>query len=331
METRLFWIGLVMGGYAWITRRWTRSGRLDTRAGTASWHALFFALAGFALTLVGVLWLESRGRFSSAVPGMLTPRELWAGLTGALLLGSWGFWRAWSRGTESEKRRHFLTEDLEWAETVFSAVLLAALLMYFVVQAFKIPSGSMEATLKIGDHLFVNKFIYGVRIPFMDKRVLPLRKVRRGDIIVFRFPTDDDEEVHCGSIQYGKDFIKRVIGLPGDVVEIEKGMVRINGESLGREPYTQFTDPGRQSPPVTALSPAQYEQRWIERELDKELGDTMRDNFGPVTVPEGSYFVMGDNRDRSCDGRFWGAVPQRYLKGKAWIIYFPPSRMGSIS
>ncbi|MBI5242059.1 MAG: signal peptidase I [Elusimicrobia bacterium] len=219
---------------------------------------------------------------------------------------------------------------MEWAETVFSAVLLAAMLMYFIVQAFKIPSGSMEKTLLVGDHLFVNKFIYGLRIPFTDKRVLALRQIQRGDIVVFRFPTENRKEEHCGSPQYGKDFIKRVIGLPGDRVELREGEVFVNEGSLGREPYVQLLDPYRHPRASFATSPEQYQTLWETRKLDQKIGDGIRDNFGPVVVPPEAYLMMGDNRDRSCDGRYWGPVQKKYLKGKAWVLYWPPSRMGGI-
>ena len=331
MEMRLFGIGVAMGIYLWLTKRWVKSGKLDSRRAAAVWHSLFFALAGFAVTLIAVLSIESRIRFVSASAETLSLRELLMGLGGALLLGTWGFIRAWTAGAAPEQRTHFLNEDQEWAETVFSAVILAAVLMYFVLQAFKIPSGSMESTLRIGDHLFVNKFIYGVRIPFTAKRLLRIKPIARGDIIVFRFPTDDDEVVHCGTPQYGKDFIKRVIGLPGEKVEVRGGFVRVNGEPLGRESYAEYRDPFRREAPTARLSSEEYQSLWASGQLDATLGDTMKDEFGPVTVPEGSFFVMGDNRDRSCDGRFWGPVAERYLKGKAWIIYWPPSRMGRVN
>ncbi|MFC1678849.1 signal peptidase I [Elusimicrobiota bacterium] len=331
METRLFWIGVAMGIYVWLSRRWIKSGKLDTRLRTAAWHALFDGLAGFGITLILVLSIESRIRLVSVSPGTMSIRELLISLGGALLAAGWGFWRAWSQGKVKEKRDYYLNEDQEWGETIFSAVLLAALLMFFVVQAFKIPSGSMESTLLVGDHLFVNKFIYGVRIPFTDARLFRFRRIKRGDIIVFRFPTDDKDEVHCGTPQYGKDFIKRVVGLPGEMIEIRKGFVHVDGEPLGREEYAQYRDPYRRDPPATSLSEEQYQELWTTGELDAKLGDTMKDNFGPVKVPEKAYFVMGDNRDRSCDGRFWGPVDERYLKGKAWVIYWPPSRMGGMS
>ncbi|MBI5201927.1 MAG: signal peptidase I [Elusimicrobia bacterium] len=219
---------------------------------------------------------------------------------------------------------------MEWAETVFSAVLLASLLMYFVVQAFKIPSGSMRSTLLEGDHLFVNKFIYGVRIPFTRKRILKFSAPKRGDIMVFQFPTDDMTETHCGSVQYGKDFIKRTIGLPGETVEVKAGQVYVDGKLLDGETYAQYLDPVRQ-PPTTVKVPADaYQELWQTRKLDHQLGDAVRDNFGPIKVPAGTYLMMGDNRDRSCDSRFWGPVNEHYLKGKAWVIYWPPSRIGRV-
>lgn len=328
MEERLFLIGIAMGAYAWLSHRWSEDGTLDKRWAAVAWHALFLALAGFSVTLVAVLSMESR-RFSA--PGALfSLRQMVPALCGAGLLGLFGVWRAWSDAGKAEKRRHFLNEDMEWAETVFSAVLLAAVLMYFVVQAFKIPSGSMEKTLLIGDHLFVNKFIYGLRIPFTDKRVLAFKQVQRGDIVVFRFPTDDVNEEHCGSVQYGKDFIKRVVGLPDDRVEIRAGEVFVNGKSLGQEPYTQFIDPSRHPKPPFPISNEQYQLLWEGRQLDHKLGDSMRDHFGPIVVPPDAYLMMGDNRDRSCDGRYWGPVQKKYLKGKAWVKYWPPSRMGGI-
>lgn len=329
MEERLFWIGIAMGAYAWLTKRWTEDGRLDRRVFSAAWHALFFAIAGFAVAVVAMMSFESRRHGGGA--DLWSARQLAPAFAAALLLGGLGFWRCWGDEGGAEKRRHYMNEDLEWAETVFSAVLLASFLMYFVVQAFKIPSGSMESTLRIGDHLFVNKFVYGVRIPFTQKRVLRWKSVQHGDIVVFRFPTDDAEEVHCGSPQYGKDFIKRVIGLPGDRVEVKNGVVSINGQALGKEPYTQYLNVARMPKVDLPFKLEQYQSLWETRMLDRRIGDMMMDNFGPVVVPPDAYFMMGDNRDRSCDGRYWGPVQQKYVKGKAWFIYWPPSRMGKIS
>ena len=175
----------------------------------------------------------------------------------------------------------------EYAESILIAVLLALVIRTYLVQAFKIPSGSMEDTLAIGDHLLVNKFMYGTRIPFADKRMLTIRDPRQGDVIVFEYPEDPS-----------KDFIKRVVGVPGDVVEGKEKKVYVNGK-----PYENPHE--------------------IHKEKDiipKEMNP--RDTFGPVTVPAGSYFVMGDNRDRSYDSRFWKFVRRDQIKGLAFIKYW---------
>ena len=186
---------------------------------------------------------------------------------------------------EQEKtKKHVIRE---YAESIVIAVVMALIIKAFVIQAFKIPSGSMIPTLKIGDHILVNKFIYGTKLPFTDRIIIPLKRPNRGDIIVFKFP--DDEK---------KDFIKRVIGLPGDIVEIKGKGVYING-SLIDDSYAVHSDP--------VVYPS---------------GIQPRDNFGPLTVPQDSYFVMGDNRDFSLDSRYWGFVKLNKIKGKAFIIYW---------
>lgn len=330
MEERLFWIGVTMGLYAWGTRYGGDRGVLDTRLRTACWHALFLSIAGFAMALIAVMSLESRGRFGGNALGTLTMREIFPSAAFGLILGLWGAVSAYRNGDTREGRLHYQTEDTEWAETVFSAVLLASLLMYFVVQAFKIPSGSMRSTLLEGDHLFVNKFLYGVRIPFTRKRILRFTSPKRGDIMVFQFPTTDPNETHCGSVQFGKDFIKRTIGLPGDTIEVKAGRVFVNGKLLEQETYAQYLDPSRQPAASAKIKPDEYQNLWQTHQLDRQIGDAVRDNFGPVKVPLGSYMMMGDNRDRSCDGRFWGPVEEHFIKGKAWVIYWPPSRLGRV-
>lgn len=175
----------------------------------------------------------------------------------------------------------------EYAESIIIALLLALVIRTYLVQAFKIPSGSMEDTLAIGDHLLVNKFIYGTKLPFSDKRLLTLRDPRRGDVIVFEYPEDPS-----------KDFIKRVVGTPGDVIEGKDKKVFVNGK-----PYENPHE--------------------VHKEKDvvpKEMNP--RDTFGPVTVPPNSYFMMGDNRDRSYDSRFWGFVSRDKIKGLAFIKYW---------
>jgi len=175
----------------------------------------------------------------------------------------------------------------EYTESIIIALLLALVIRTYLVQAFKIPSGSMEDTLVIGDHLLVNKFIYGTKIPFSDSQVIKVRDPRRGDVIVFEYPEDPS-----------KDFIKRVIGTPGDVVEGKDKKVYVNGK-LYQNPHE-----------------IHKEKEIVPKEMNP------RDTFGPVTVPPNSYFVMGDNRDRSYDSRFWGFVTRDKIKGLAFIKYW---------
>ena len=174
----------------------------------------------------------------------------------------------------------------EYAEALFMAVLLALFIRTFIVQAFKIPSGSMLPTLQVGDHLLVNKFLYGVRIPFTGVRFLSYREPTHDDVIVFIYPQDRT-----------KDFIKRVKGIPGDTIEIRNKAVYINGQAID-DPHAVYD----KTPERMARAP--------------------RDNFGPFVVPEGQVFVMGDNRDHSHDSRFWGTVPYEDILGKAFILYW---------
>jgi signal peptidase I len=176
---------------------------------------------------------------------------------------------------------------IEYTEAIIIAILIAFFIRTFVIQAFKIPSGSMKPTLLIGDHLLVNKFIYGVKIPFVRKTLISLSEPKRGDVVVFIYPEDRS-----------KDFIKRVVGVGGDTIEIRNKKIFLNGL-----PYNDthgvyvddFVIPGSIQP---------------------------RDNFGPFKVPQGSLFTMGDNRDQSYDSRFWGVVDTKDVLGKAWIIYW---------
>lgn len=180
----------------------------------------------------------------------------------------------------------------EYIEALLWALLLAAIIRVWGVQAFKIPSGSMKPTLLIGDHLLVSKSSYGVKLPLTDTVVIPVGDPERGDIVVFRFPEDRD-----------KDFIKRIIGLPGDKIAIKDKMIFINGKKLV-DTWGHYSD--------QAMMPADVQGR---------------DNMAARTVPPGHYFVMGDNRDQSYDSRFWfggkgGFVPREDILGKAFIIYW---------
>lgn len=190
----------------------------------------------------------------------------------------------------------------EYVEAIIIALLLAFTIRVFIVQAFKIPSGSMIPTLLIGDHILVYKLSYGFQWPKDCKMVssfppitcyaatslLEFGKPERGDIIVFRYPEDED-----------KDFIKRVVGIPGDRIEIRDKVVFVNGTPLKEDDYTQRIDHGI---------------------IDGNINP--RDNFGPISVPQESYFVMGDNRDQSLDSRFWGFVKADKIKGRAFLVYW---------
>jgi signal peptidase I len=182
------------------------------------------------------------------------------------------------------KKKGALRENIE---AIIVAVILALFIRTFVVQAFKIPSGSMKDTLLIGDHILVNKFIYGIKVPVVKKTIIPVNDPQRGDIIVFEFPEDPS-----------KDFIKRVIGIPGDTIEIRNKKLLVNGAQV-KNNHGVYKDP------IT------YDAR-----------TQPRDNLGPITVPDGKLFVMGDNRDFSYDSRFWGFVDLIAVKGKAFIIYW---------
>jgi signal peptidase I len=186
--------------------------------------------------------------------------------------------------TEGIKKKSTIRE---YAEAAAIAVLLALFIRTFVVQAFKIPSGSMRPTLIEGDHILVNKFIYGVKIPILRNTIIPIKAPNRGDIIVFIFPKDNS-----------KDFIKRVIGLPGEKIEVIGRKIHIDG-NLFSDKYGHYENPG---------------ESW-----GNPAGNCP---FCSVTVPDGHYFVMGDNRENSQDSRYWGFVPSESIKGKAFIIYW---------
>jgi signal peptidase I len=175
----------------------------------------------------------------------------------------------------------------EYLEPIVVAILIALFIRTFIVQAFKIPSSSMEPTLQVGDHLLVNKFIYGIKVPFVDSKYLQFRNPQRGDIIVFIYPKDRS-----------KDFIKRIIGTEGEKVEIIHSHIYIN-DKLIDDPWGHYDE---RSQSAKYLQPME--------------------KFGPIIVPKGSLFVLGDNRDNSQDSRYWGYVNLNEVKGKAFIIYF---------
>jgi signal peptidase I len=178
--------------------------------------------------------------------------------------------------------------------------------------------------------LFVNKLIYGIKIPFTKIKILSLRDIKRGDVVVFRFPGNNPTQPHCGGLQHGKDFIKRIIALPNETVEIRQGKVFVDEKPLEDNLYANYTDVRRISFPSSfEVDFKEYQTLWQTNQLGFKYGEFLRDNFGPVKVPQNSYFVLGDNRDHSCDSRFWGPVPDINIKGKAFFIYWPPNRLGT--
>lgn len=209
---------------------------------------------------------------------------------------------------ETRQKKSFYKE---WIEPFLIAAVVALFIRQFVVEAFKIPSGSMIPTLTIGDHLLVNKFLYGPRIPFTDIRFFSGKDPKRGDVIVFKFPEDES-----------KNFIKRVIGVPQDKIEIRKGILLINDQPV------PITDVGHSGDKEQGPVP----QPGWPRLLDEQLGNVMHriqhlhdqkdTNFGPILVPKESVFVMGDNRDNSQDSRVWKFVKYEKILGKALIIYW---------
>lgn len=176
-------------------------------------------------------------------------------------------------------------------QPAFYAILIAVFLKLFVVQAYKIPSSSMEDTLFTGDQIIAARFTYGISLPGKGAKILKFAAPKRGDIVVFKYPEDPKLM-----------FIKRCVGLPGDIIMVRDKKLYINGKKID-EPYVSNKD-------------------------KRILGfkESIRDFYGPVTVAPGSYFMMGDNRDFSTDSRFWGFVPGENLRGKAWIVYWPPKR-----
>ena len=194
-----------------------------------------------------------------------------------------------ARAVPADPAPHQKSTLREYFESICVAVILALFVRTFVFQAFKIPTGSMKPNLLVGDHLLVNKFIYAPVASSLERTLLPMHTIARGDVVVFKYPVEPD-----------RDFIKRVIGLPGDTLELRNQTIFINGMPLA-EPYTHYLFP-----------PA-------DGEAD---ASDLRRAFGPVSVPAGHYFMMGDNRDDSQDSRYWGFLPADYVKGRALFIYW---------
>lgn len=195
----------------------------------------------------------------------------------------------------------------EWAKSFQVAILVFLFVRAFIVEAFKIPSGSMERTLLVGDFLLVNKLVYGAEVPFTGKRLPALREPRLGDVVVFQWPQDPT-----------KNFVKRLVGMPGDTLSMEDGNLIRNGR-VQREAYVVHTDPG--------MDPSGEEFRWQRDHLVRTAQalpgyHPSRNNWGPIVVPRKHYFMLGDNRDNSLDSRYWGFVPDSLVRGRPLVVYY---------
>jgi signal peptidase I len=202
----------------------------------------------------------------------------------------------------------------EWAKVFPAAVLLFFLMKTMLIEAYKIPSGSMERTLMVGDFLLVNKWVYGAEIPLSERHLPAIRSPKRGDVIVFEWPVDPT-----------KNFVKRLVGLPGDTLSMRRGSLLLNGVAQ-KEPYIEHSEPG--------TDPDNDDFRWQRTSVlsipsdSAPLGPSLasyhptRDNWGPLLVPPNSFFVLGDNRDNSLDSRYWGFVPDSMLRGTPLVVYY---------
>lgn len=194
----------------------------------------------------------------------------------------------------------------EWVKSISVAILLFLVIRTFAVEAFKIPTGSMEKTLLVGDFLLVNKAVYGAQVPFTGVRLPAIENPERGDIVVFEYPKDRS-----------KNYVKRVVGLPGDRVAMRGGELYVNGERL-EEDYVQHTQPGGDY----YDHQFEWQKAHLASEVDGSTYSPTRDDWGPILVPVGQYFVMGDNRDNSQDSRYWGFVDRNLIKGRPLFIYY---------
>lgn len=322
MEARLFLAACIMYTFTLSTRWLQKKNKLTLPSVFNKWHAIFLFL--ILTCALYVFLFVMNGGTGDPYP----VKKFLLGEIVVLGISSYGFFSA--KKADKEKQEKIIKSDLDWSNTVYFAGFVASIVMFFFIQAFKIPSASMRYTLVEGDHLFVNKAVYGFRVPFTNIRFGQFKDIQRGDIIIFEFPAKDRTQVNCGDqSQYGRDFVKRVIGLPGETVEVKNGRPWVNGKELPAQDYEVYENLPRVSDDGND-DPELYQEIWQEHLLDNYLGIELRDKFGPVVVPENTYFVMGDNRDNSCDSRFWGPVPRENIKGKAWFIYWPLQKISLI-
>ncbi|GAB6139383.1 signal peptidase I [Methylosoma difficile] len=219
----------------------------------------------------------------------------------------WGGYLLWLRHTGEAYSEETQPVMVEYARSFFPVVLIVLLLRSFLAEPFRIPSGSMMPTLLVGDFILVNKFTYGIRLPVINKKIIALNEPKRGDIVVFRFPNDPTV-----------DYIKRVIGLPGDKVSYENKQLFINDEPVKQVSLGAFQGVG-QGEDMTGAERLLEDLTGVEHNI-LVRHDAPSGTFEYV-IPQGRYFVMGDNRDNSNDSRYWGTVPEENLVGRAFFIW----------
>ena len=317
MEQRLFIIACIMYCFSILSRSLDKKGKLSGQERFSIWYASYL-ICILNCVLYLYLFVSSGGE---GAPFPWLKMGIGSGLVVCYTIYRW----MKVKKADTAAQLSLKKSALDWCNTVYFAGFCASIVMFLFLQAFKIPSASMRNTLLEGDHLFVNKAVYGFRLPFGSHFFGALKPIEREDIVIFKFPADSREQKNCGESQYGRDFVKRVIGLPGDIVEVRDSKAYVNGQEFSGRTYERYEDISRIHFEDN-LSPAIYQQLWEEHRLDSVYGMVLRDQFGPVVIPENSYFVMGDNRDNSCDSRFWGPVPRKNIKGKAWFIHWPLNR-----
>lgn len=314
MEQTLFIIGIIAFIFAKISIYLNKKQKLDSKMAVSIWSCLGIAMAG------ALAWYVFNFMATNGISGGISLKHtIYICLAVLVLI-------FFSLSEIKKDSKKVYASILDWAETIYFAAFFAAFVMFFFVQAFKIPSASMRNTLLEGDNLFVNKMTYGFRLPFMKDKLVEFKPIKRGDVVIFKFPAENKQQINCGESQYGRDFVKRVIGLPGEKVEVRNKQIYINDELLPPADYELYDDHLRKEEKLK-ISQEGYQALWEARILEHTLGLYLRDYFGPVIVPNGQYLVIGDNRDFSCDSRFWGPVPKENIKGKAWFLHWPLKRM----
>ncbi len=205
--------------------------------------------------------------------------------------------------------RSFVIWFWEWTKSILVALLVWFFLRTFLVEAFRIPSGSMENTLLIGDFLFVNKALYGAEVPLIGARLPAVREPHRNDILVFDSVEDK-----------GLKVVKRLIGMPGDTLSMENGELFRNGARVN-EPYAVRSDPTRSEDPIQRAKMREWQLPHLVNRDEASYQPDLQE-WGPIVVPRDSFFMMGDNRDSSYDGRYWGFLPRANVRGRPLVVYF---------